>query len=86
MPQVHDIGTKTYTHAMRYPTRKFPIFDTGGYTQEIEHPFRTGKALVLRIPFSTYAVVLGRWGETKPEEQALTDAIGARRLDDFHVE
>lgn len=80
MPQVHDIGPKHFTHVMKYPTRKFPIVDRGE-TQEIEEPFRVGNALVVRIPLTRTAVVIGHWVGSRPEEEALATAIQMRELD-----
>lgn len=65
---------------MTYPSRKFPIMECGT-TQEIEWPFRFGQGLVIRLPFTTKAVVVGRWIGDREEEEALSDAIGARKLD-----
>lgn len=67
---------------MDYPTRKFPVVDKG-HTQEIEWPYRTGASLVVRIPFTKQAVVLGRWTGSKDEEQALSEAIGVRELGEY---
>lgn len=78
MPQVHDIGP-LFAHQMTYPTRKFPLVDVG-HTQEIEWPYRSGRALVFRIPLSTQAFVVGLWGESRDEERALAEAIGAREV------
>ena len=85
MPQVKQLGSNTYTHLMEYPTKKFPVIDRG-HTQEIEYPFRAGSGLVFRIPFTRRAVVVGRWTSETPEEEALTGAIGARKLENFYVE
>ncbi len=80
MPQTHDIGSKTFVHRMDYPSRDFPVIDRG-HTTEIEYPYRSGKSLVIRIPFSTRAVVIGRWGDQQDEETALQTAIGWREID-----
>ncbi len=80
MPEVHDIGKKTFVHGMRYPTRRFPLVDRG-QTTEIEYPYRAGASLVFRVPLSTRAVVLGRWTEQQDEETALRGAIGWREID-----
>lgn len=77
MPNVQDIGTNFYAHRMRYPTKSFPLFEKGA-TQEIEWPFRTGAAVVARVPFTTTALVIGRWVSSSDEDDALTSAIGAR--------
>ena len=80
MPQVHEIGTKYFTHQMRYPSTAFPLMESGT-TQEIEEPYRQGKSWVFRLPMSTRAVVVGRWGDPLEEEQALRQAMGVRDLD-----
>lgn len=80
MPQVHDIGKKHFVHVMKYPSKNFPLLDLGE-TQEIETPYRYGKSIVLRVPLSTGAVVVGRWLSEEPEDSALRRAIRARDLD-----
>lgn len=80
MPNVHHLGSKIYAHLMEYPTKKFPVIDVGD-TQEIDWPFRTGKAIVTRIPFTRRAVVIGRWIGSSTEHAALTSAIKARSID-----
>ena len=77
MPEVHHIGSKFYAHRMAFPSTKYPLAEVGD-TQEIEWPFRTGRALVLRIPLSCQAVAVGRWTGQKDETDALESAIGAR--------
>lgn len=52
-----------------------------GTTQEIDWPYRTGVSVVARMPWSTRAFVVGRWTGQRPEEDALSAAIGARRID-----
>lgn len=79
MPEVHDIGSHYFVHAMKYPTKKFPFIDKGN-TQEIEWPYRTGDSLVMRFPWSRSSVVLGKWNGKKNETDALTQAIGVREL------
>jgi hypothetical protein len=85
MPQVTQLGSSIYLHTMAYPTKKFPLIDRG-HTQEIDYPFRVGSGLVLRLPFTRTAVVVGRWKDNLPEEEALTNAIGARKLENFNVQ
>lgn len=65
---------------MAYPSTQYPVAEVGD-TQEIEWPFRTGRALVLRAPLTKQAVVVGRWVGQKDEVDALESAIGARELD-----
>lgn len=80
MPNVTQLGPTLYAHRMEYPTKNFPVFDRGD-TQEIDWPFRTGKAIVTRIPFTRRAIVVGRWIGKRSEEDALTSAIHARSID-----
>lgn len=80
MPQVHDIGTRFFTHTMQYPTRRFPLIDLGN-TQEIEDPYRFGRSVVVRLPLSRRAFVLGKWSGTRNERSALSGAIGMREID-----
>lgn len=80
MPQIHDIGKRHFVHAMKYPTKRFPLIDRGE-TQEIEQPYRNGTAVVFRVPLSRTAVVFGRWQTRFSEETALRRAIQARDLD-----
>jgi hypothetical protein len=79
VPNVHNIGSKYYVHRLAYPSRKFPLWEKGT-TQEIDYPYRDGECLVVRLPLSKQAVCVGRWGEEQDEEEALTDALGARNL------
>jgi hypothetical protein len=80
MPNVTQLGPRIYSHPMEYPTTKFPVVDVG-QTQEIDWPFRTGKGLVLRLPFTRRALVVGVWTGKQDETSALTNAIGARSID-----
>lgn len=64
---------------MSYPNTKFPLSEKG-HTQEIEHPYRTGQSVVVRVPFTRRALVIGKWTGEKYEEDALTGAIGLREL------
>lgn len=80
MPTVHDIGSKHYLHRMQYPSRKFPLAERG-FSQEIDFPYRSGECVVVRLPLTRQALVLGTWGEPHDETDALTAAIGARRME-----
>ena len=77
MPHVHHIGPKIYVHQMTYPPGGFPLCERGE-TQEIEHPFRTGQSVVLRMPFSRRALAVGVWRGERDEDDALMGAIAAR--------
>lgn len=79
MPATKDLWN-TYAHLMDYPSRDFPLIERGN-TQEIDPPYRVGVSLVARIPGTRKAIVLGKWVNKKDEDTALSDAIGARRMD-----
>ena len=81
MPQLHDIGKKHFVHFMSYPSRRFPILDAEGRTQEIEPPYRYGRSLVIRVPLTRQAMVVGKWTSNDDEDSALRRAIMARDLD-----
>jgi len=78
MPITKNAGS-LFTHTMEYPTTNYPLVEKG-YSQEIDHPFRKGTSIVVRIPFTTKAIVFGKWGEIQDEDEALRDAIGARDI------
>lgn len=79
MPVTHDAGRLYATH-MRYLTRKgMPLLERG-WSNEIEHPFRRGRCLVLRIPFTKFGIVMGLWGRPGDEDTRLQDAAGMRLL------
>ena len=74
MPATKDVG-RFFAHGLTYPSTNFPLVDRG-VTQEIEHPFRLGKSLVLRVPFTRRAVVLGVWGASASDpDKALEKAL-----------
>jgi hypothetical protein len=80
MPQLHNIGKKHFFHTMKYPSTQFPLIEPG-HTQEIEHPYRAGDALVVRLPFTRTAIVVGRWVAILREQDALASAIQMREID-----
>src|SRR3954467_12416290 len=48
-------------------------------TNEIEPPFRTALAHIIRVPGTGFGLALGRWRQTEREEdEALLDAIAGR--------
>lgn len=54
-------------------------------THEIEPPYRTGKCLVVRMPFSRTAHVVGVWTGARGEKDALLAAVGGRVTSDNHA-
>jgi hypothetical protein len=80
MAQTHDLG-RFYTSSMNYLHRKAaPLLVERGWTNEIERPYRRGKCLVLRIPFTLKGLVFGLWGRPGNEEDRLGAAIGLREI------
>jgi hypothetical protein len=75
MAKAHDLGQKFYWQKLYYHTENPPLFDTET-TQEIEPPFRHGKCVVLRVPASKVAIVIGHWKDERREVDALLTAIG----------
>lgn len=78
MPRTHDLGP-LFAQPLSYPSRRFPLVERG-HTQEIEYPYRRGASLVLRLPGTPHAVVLGVWREAHDEEEALYRALSGRAL------
>ena len=78
MAQTHNVG-KYYWHTLRYPI-KFKGLTDEAETQEIDPPYRYGKGVAIRIPFTKFAIVVGEWVERYNEQVALTRAINGRKL------
>lgn len=77
MAHINDLG-RFYTQRLYWQKDDPPLihFDR---TVETVHPFRVGKCVVLRKPFSKDAYVFGAWvGKSQDEEAALLDAMGGR--------
>lgn len=70
---------RVFVHRMTYPTKNHPLVEMGT-TIETDHPFRAGKSVVLRVPFSTQAVAIGLWIGVGSEEDNLRRAVSARDL------
>jgi len=85
MAATHDIGTYYWT-TIRYGVIP-KIFVERAETQEIDEPYRRGEGWAFRIPFSTKAVVVGKWlSKAESESHALTYAIGGRLLSETEVD
>lgn len=80
MAATRNLGSFYWT-TIRYPYKPKELWESA-HTQEIDGKFRYGSGIALRLPLSTFALVLGKWGPAKSESQALTDAIGGRILGD----
>lgn len=51
-----------------------------GWTAETDYPWRMGRCLVFRIPFTHLGLGLGLWGPEGDEEETLVKAAGVRYL------
>lgn len=76
--QPKEIG-KYYWHKLTYPAKPKVVFEPA-HTQEIDEPFRSGTGYAIRVPFTRTALVVGKWGQSLGESEALTVAIGGRYL------
>ena len=88
MPKVHKIGAQRFVQFTNFPYKWGKKLAVRGWTQEIEHPFRTSEPLIVRLPFYK-ALVFGKWtGFKQGEEEALNSALSRRDLtyDDFTEE
>lgn len=70
-----------YADTVNYGKRGFfPVIETG-WTSEIEPPFRKGKCLVFRFPFTRPGLALGILRHSGlTEKEALMNAMGAREV------
>ena len=79
MAQTKDIGS-LYWHGITYPVKPKELYEKAE-SQEIDFPFRHGKGIALRLPFSRKGLVIGKWRKTGfTEGEALTYAINGRSL------
>lgn len=76
MATTRDIGPY-YWHILKYPYRPNELLERAD-TQEIDEPFRVGVGWSIRVPLTKWAIVVGKWGGTRPEGEALTYAIRGR--------
>lgn len=75
MPTTRRIISRNWFYStLRYAHRGLPWIERGN-TQEIEWPYRRSRSWVVRLPFTLTALVIGRWGDPRPEEEALLDAV-----------
>jgi hypothetical protein len=85
MAKVHDIGSRLYWQRLYWHSEDPPLIHRTT-TQEIEPPYRNGRCLVLRVPFTKVAIVLGAWGSTMRESEALLSAVGGRVTKDNGID
>lgn len=76
--ETHDLG-RLYAHGMRYPADgSWPVIDLGS-SHEVEEPWRIGRCVVLRLPLTRAAAVIGWWGPPRSYEELLEDERNSSR-------
>jgi hypothetical protein len=84
MAHPRTVGS-TYWHTLRYPSGFRVPFINWSSTTEIDPPFRSGPCMIVHLPATTRALVIGRWTDRLGETEAWTRALGLRILDDNGV-
>lgn len=84
MAKTNDIGS-FYWHTLKYLVKP-SIFIERAESQEIEEPYREGRGWAIRLPFTTKALVVGRWGKAHDESSALTRAVIGRAMKQDEVD
>ena len=77
MAKVHEVGKHFYWQRLYWHSDNPPLFHKTT-TQEIERPYRHGTSLVVRVPFTKIALVMGKWRSIKGEVDALLTAMQGR--------
>lgn len=78
MAHIIDIGSRFYVQKLYWHVDQPPLVHKT-HTTETEYPYRTGRCIVLRVPFRRVALVLGMWvGHSENEEEALLNAMDGR--------
>lgn len=76
--ETHDIG-RFFFH--RIGLRKNSSIAHFFPTHEIDPPYRWSKSLILRLPWTTYGLVLGWWRDTeRTEDQAILAGMQGRDM------
>lgn len=62
-----------------YGFKDAPRLNRKGTTREVDPPYRNGRCWLLRLPFSSASLVLGRWdGRINNEDTAILTATNGR--------
>lgn len=77
MAHVREAGP-CYWHTMNVPARG-PLV-TADFTYEVDHPYRVGRALILRLPGTGRCLVIGYWFARLDEDDALLASAGGRPI------
>lgn len=76
--ETHDIG-RFFWHTIRLE-KGSPFFHRHP-THEIDPPYRFSNSLLIRMPFTSYGIVLGWWHTVaRTEEQAILAGMSGREL------
>lgn len=84
MAHTYDLGP-TFAQLLYYHSATPPLL-AFTRSQEIEPPFRAGRCVVARVPFSNRALAVGVWLRPKQELDALLTAMSARVVEDNDVD
>ncbi len=80
MKTIGPLYADTMKYSSYFKTKLFPIVEPG-WTQETEEPFRKGKCLVFRFPFTTPGFIVGLFKHSGlGEQEALMNAMNAREV------
>lgn len=56
-----------------------PLLNRHGSCREVDPPYRYGRSVILRLPLSGAALVIGKWeGQLESEDSAIYLATGGR--------
>ena len=70
---------------MRYPVNP-PVLVERAETQEIDGDYRFGSGVSLRIPFTRFSLIVGKWVRKYDERTALTHAVKGRAMSQDEVD
>lgn len=76
--ETHELG-RLFWHSIRL-NKDSPIFHRYP-THEVDYPYRWANSLIIRLPGTSYGLVVGLWHSTdRTEEQTLLEALEGRSL------
>lgn len=84
MANPRSIG-KFYWHPMVYPVKP-PVLVERAETQEIDGDYRFGSGVSLRVPFTRFSLIVGKWVRKYDERIALTHAVKGRAMSQDEVD
>ena len=82
MTDPRTVGT-VFWHGISYPDWISVPLVNRSTTTEVEPPFRHGRCVIVRLPLTRRALVVGRWeGRYTDPSAAYSRALGLRVIDD----